>query len=303
MVATPPAAASLDVMCGATPGVAGTVASTDLVEISGIASSRAHENVLWAHNDSGDTARVFAMDTAGAHIASFEFVAVPAVDWEAMGVGPGPDEGTSYLYMGDIGDNNRVREEITVYRAPEPPVSAEGDTPVPPNIMEFDALTLRYPDGAHDAEALMIDPVSGDLIIVTKNIASGTGLVFRADGQAGAGAVQPLERVAEIDFSALRSQINVPEGAPNLVAGLPHIPTAGDITQDGSLVTIRTYGGIFIWTREEGTTVGEAFAGEPCLAPAALEQQGEAIAFNATGTGYITISEGMNPPINEFVVP
>ena len=43
----------------------GNVASSQLTEISGVAASQQNDHVLWVHNDSGDTARLFAMSTEG----------------------------------------------------------------------------------------------------------------------------------------------------------------------------------------------------------------------------------------------
>jgi hypothetical protein len=39
----------------------GNVQSSLVIEASGLAASRKNANVLWVHNDSGDSARVFAM--------------------------------------------------------------------------------------------------------------------------------------------------------------------------------------------------------------------------------------------------
>jgi hypothetical protein len=217
-----------------------------------------------------------------------------------MAGGPGPEEDVPYLYFGDIGDNDAKRSEIVVHRVPEPETPLPG-TPTSAEIADYDTLTLRYPDGPRDAETFVVDAVSSDFLIVTKSIATGVSQVFRGDASASAGE-QTLELVGEIDFAALREQIVVPQGAPPLANGLRHIPTGGDVSPDGSLVAVRTYGAVFIWEREEGDRIWEAFQREPCLAPSVIEQQGEAIAFNAAGTGYITISEGMNPQINEFVV-
>jgi hypothetical protein len=76
--------------------------------------------------------------------------------------------------------------------------------------------------------------------------------------------------------------------------------TGGDISPDGALIAIRTYGGVFIWPRADGETVAESLMGTPCEAPAAIEAQGEAIAFDAEGDAYFTVSEGAQPPLYRF---
>jgi hypothetical protein len=306
-------------MCRADHRVAGRVQSPELVEISGIAASRKQQNIeiagtIWAHNDSGDTARFFAIDADGSHRDVFNLVGAEAIDIEDMAVGPGPDEGETYVYLADIGDNNSQREEIVVYRVPEPTIThdslpvtpstvpASSGTSSNPDLTDYDTLALRYPDGAHDAETLLVDPVDGDLVIVTKNIATGRSQVFRASASAADGEMQTLEEIAQINFAGIREQIILPPDAGPLARGAPHIPTGGDVSPDGSLLAIRTYGGVVIWPRPAGAPLAEAFANTPCLTSSVSEQQGEAIAFNASGTGYITISEGKNPLINEFVV-
>jgi hypothetical protein len=40
-------------------------------------------------------------------------------DCEDIAVGPGPVKGKSYVYDGDIGDNDSKRKYITVYRIEE----------------------------------------------------------------------------------------------------------------------------------------------------------------------------------------
>ena len=82
--------------------------------------------------------------------------------------------GRPLLYVGDIGDNASRRASIDVYRVPEPRVGAAASAPAA-------RLRLRYPDGAHDAEALLVDPLRGDLVIVTKVL--GAARAYRASAR------------------------------------------------------------------------------------------------------------------------
>src|SRR5689334_14681170 len=72
-----------------TPSVVGNVPSA-LVELSGLAPSHRHPGVLYMHNDSGDTARFFAMSEAAVGLGEFRVQAASAVDWEDIAVGPCP---------------------------------------------------------------------------------------------------------------------------------------------------------------------------------------------------------------------
>ena len=258
-------------LCGATSEVAGTVSggwSDQLIEISGLASSRRNDGVIWAHNDSGDTARVFALGPRGNHVQTYTLSGAEAIDWEDMAIGPGPDEDVDYLYLADIGDNAAQRADIAVYRVLEPEVSTTGDTPTDHPLGEVEKLTLRYPDRAHDAETLLVDPVGGDLLIVTKELAGGPSFVFRAPGSIEPDVVTTLEEVATINFAGLDSSVTPPADAPQLVRAVPFLPTGGDMSPNGRLIAIRTYGTVWIWERPGDAPAWDAFSSPPCEAPA-----------------------------------
>jgi hypothetical protein len=259
----------------------GTVMQADLVEASGLVASRMYEDVLWTHNDSGGDARVFAITTAGAPLATFEIEGAPTFDWEDLAIGPGPAQVTDWLYIGDIGDNAEVRTSIDVYRIAEPDPGL-GDA----TITDVATLTLAYPDGPHNAETLLSDPRSGDLYVVTKT-ESGSSGVFRAAFPHDEGATIELEAVATIAL---------PSGARGST-----LATGGDISAAGDLVAIRTYANAWAWRRGSDATIAEAFETEPCPLPTVSEPQGETLAFGAAG--YYTISEGAARPIWFFAGP
>lgn len=276
---------------------AASVSSDELIEISGLAASRTNAGVLWAHNDSGDAARVFAMDVTGAHLATYTLAGADAVDWEDMAVGPSASRDASELYLGDIGDNARARTEVIVYRVREPAVDRSA-APVVRTLAGIERLTLRYPDGAHDAETLIVDPVSGDLIIVTKD--AGGSQIFRATGRLDANSTATLELVGRIDVSQLKRRTEFPADAPPLARAGGALATGGDISPSGDLIVIRTYSAVWMWSRAPGQSIGEALTAPPCEASSAAEQQGEAIAFDADGRGYVTVSEGEHPALHHF---
>ena len=128
----------------------------DLPEASGVAVSRRTPGRLWAHNDSDDAVLV-ALDTRGSVTGRVRVSGVTVEDWEAVAVGACP--GGWCVYIADIGDNEAERKRITIHRVSEP--SSEDSVSVK------DTFHATYPDGAHDAETLLVAP-SGDLFIVTK---------------------------------------------------------------------------------------------------------------------------------------
>ena len=266
-------------LAGATPAVAGEVGEPALVEVSGLAASRVHDGVLWAHNDSGDQPRVFALEEDGAPLGVYAVEGAENVDWEDVAVGPGSD-GSSALYLGDIGQNGGFRDPVTVYRVPEPDAAPDGTGGT---LAGAEALELTYPSGSVDAEALLVDPVTGDLIVVTKVI-EGTSTILRA-------AADDLVPGAPITMEEAGT-VTVTDPGPVDGATFPGtLVTGADISPDGSVVVLRTYKEVLVHARPEGASVAEALAGEPCAVPVPGEPQGEAVAVTGAGDALVTISE------------
>lgn len=259
----------------AAPAKVGTVTDSAINETSGLAASAKNPGVLWLHNDSGDTARVFAIDQSGALRGTYALGGATAQDWEDMTLGPGPQAGTSYLYLGDIGDNPATRASIAVYRVPEPDVPASG-APATATLSGVETLSFVYPDGAHNAETLLIDPHSGDLYIVTKMGSSPAG-IYRSPAPQSPGSTRTLTSVGTVSLGG-------------------HI-TGGDIAADRSEVLLRTYVGAHLWRWPAGQTLADALAVSSCSVPAASEPQGEAIAFAPGSKDYYTLSEGLSQPL------
>ena len=264
---------------------AGLVTNREIVETSGLAASRRNPNLLWLHNDKGDTNRVFAISSSGATIATYLLDGAEANDWEDIAVGPGPIGGTSYLYVGDIGDNSANSDTIEVYRVAEPAVTASS---AEVTLSGVDRLEFSYPGGQGDnAETLLVDPTNGDLFVVSKSD-TGEARVYQARPP-----FVPLRRTTMTLVTTLQF------GTAPLVGDTS--ATGGDISPAGDLIAIRSYDSVYAWRRPVGTTVEEAFATAPCSLPVRAEAQGEAFAFFSDGTGYFTLSEGTNEQLSRYV--
>ena len=290
--AKPPvlAAASASTLVRSAPG---TVASSSLAEISGIAASRRTAGVFWVHNDSGDTARVFAIGADGRDLGEFALSGATAVDWEDIAAGPGPVSGVAYLYLADIGDNAKARASVQVYRVREPSVNPSVAPGPAQTLGGVATLTFTYPDGPHDAEALVVDPTTGELFVVTKDLVGGVAQVFRAPANLAGGTTTALTQVATVSL------------------GLGRGVTGADVTPNGDVVALRTYVSVVLFPRPSGQSLGQAFSRASCAgaAPAfgsgtpASEPQGEALGFTRDGRGYVTVSEGAHPVLHQFVAP
>jgi len=249
------------------PAAIGRVADPALTEISGLAASRAHPGVLWVHNDSDAAPVVWALDSSGAVLATLELEGAEAFDWEAASLGPGP--GGDHLYVADVGDNLRARPWVALYRVPEPEEVAGALS------AEAEAVRVTYPDGPHDAEAMFVDPATGDAYIIAKAILGPTP-VYRVPGAAWETGEVVAERVATLDLGLLPA-------------------TAADLSPDGGVLAIRTYAAVLLLARPPGTPLEAVFGAHPCRAPAPAERQGEAITWY--GGGYLTIGEGSAAPV------
>ncbi len=244
----------------------GPIAHDALREISGMAASQRNPGILWLHNDSGDSNRLFAIDTQGRHRGIFHLCGAANRDWEDICLGPGPDS-LSYIYVGDIGDNAATYPEKVIYRVPEPLVPPGG---APPDTLlnGVAAIRFRLPDGPRDAETLMIDPPTGDIYIVSKR--------------------EPNVRVYRLPYPQSPDSTLTAEA----VAALPFsFATAGDISPDGREILIKNYAQIFYWCRAPGASIGDVLAQPPLTVPYAVEPQGEALCWDAAGSGYFTTSE------------
>jgi hypothetical protein len=263
----------------------GKLESPELNETSGLVVSAKNPGTLWLNNDSGDSARIFAVSAQGALQGIYPLDGATAIDWEDIAIGPGPKAKTPYIYVGDIGDNAAARPNIVVYRVAEPKVAGDGATSAQTGV---DALTFTYPDGPHDAEALMVDPRSGDLYIIIKQYAGGPAGVYRAPADLAAGSTTVLTKVGEIAY---------PPGP------LVFAVTASDISRDGRAIGVRTYSGVRLWKLGPDQTVIDALAAKPCDGPLPVELQGETIGLEPDGTGYLTVSEGAGVPLHQFTAP
>jgi hypothetical protein len=265
------------------PGVTnGVVRDTRITEASGIVASRQNPGVLWTHNDSGFPGTVFALQTNGAVLALCTVPNTFSGDFEDIAIGPGPLPDMQYIYLGDIGDNFATRSQIRVLQIPEPAIYSYQSNAQPLFVAYGSReIVLTYPDGAHDAESLMIDPRSGDLFVATKETNS-CNLYQATRAQLAAGTNVELTYVEGVSFRSA---------------------SAGDISSDGSLLALRRSNRADVWQRRSDQTVSNAFLGASTRVPVIgtpLEPNGEGIGFDANGQGYYTISEGFNPSIYYF---
>ncbi|MFM9127693.1 MAG: hypothetical protein ACKOTA_09085 [Solirubrobacterales bacterium] len=245
-----------------------------VTEASGLAASRANPRVVWTHNDSGGEPNLYALGSDGEVRATLPLAGAGNIDWEDMARGPGAPGEPDWLYAGDIGATGPSRDSVRLYRAAEPDLGASAagaaHAPAPAGF-----VNLLYPDGPRDAEALVVDPGSGDLFVITKR--EDRSRVYRARAPAFAGETVTLEYLRELR-----------EG----------LVTAADACPDGKTVLVRSYFGLDAYT---GSSVAAALRRPPSPRLAEIEPQGETVAAAPDCRGYYTLSEGSGQPLIRYL--
>lgn len=255
------------VLLASQPSLLTEIKDKEVNESSGLAASRV-ENVTWyTHNDSGDKPRFFRFNESGIVTGVFTLKGAKAVDWEDMA--SARVKGENWIYLADTGDNGRIRKSISIYRVKEPKMKDKGST-----IDRVDEWTLQYPDGAHDCEALMVHPQTGDLWLVSKDRGEGTHVY-----------VVRSPKGKEVKTAVKMGSIKIP--FTGLGGGMV---TAGDISPDGKKVAIRTYAGALEFSVKD--SFDSWFKGDQRILKPAGEVQGEAIAYSRDGKRILTTSEG-----------
>ena len=241
-------------------------AHPDLVESSGVVVSLRHPGVLWTHNDSGNEPLLFATDTLGRDLGDTMVLGAANRDWEDLAIGPCGS--TICLYVGDTGDNREVRPSVTLYRVREPDLGSA-------STERAQKLELRYPDGPHDAEAMYVD-ARGDLYLITKGRSRGV-LLFRVRREAWDGETTVAEALGSLPLDPKGTVFNMVTGA--------------DIDSDDSLVVLRTYREIYIFSRAPDGTMASTIPVKVCDITG-LESQGEGIAWLDNARLILTSEEG-----------
>lgn len=273
-----------------------------LNEVSGTAVSRKNRDVMWVHNDSGGNAELYAVSIAAGVaprlIATVVLTGAENFDWEDLALGPSPRGAGDFLYIGDIGDNitsAKRRSALQLYRIPEPTLDlSKSAQQLVVGAAQVERFELRYPGGnPSDSEALFVEPSSGEVFLITKNL-SGPSALYSA-GVLAAPPPAPIELRPTLGCDGLPRLLSFEGGSP--------IVTGASFSAASRSVLVRAYSGTYQWQLGPSESVVDALARTGCQLPSANEQQGEAIAAAPDGKGYFTVSEGKSEEIHFFARP
>ncbi|MBB4764284.1 hypothetical protein ACFQFC_08690 [Amorphoplanes digitatis] len=238
-----------------------------LTEISGLAETGTGYVVVNDGSDEAANRRIFFLDRRCSVVRAVRYPSRPR-DTEDLALAA---DGT--VWVADIGDNGLTRTTIAVWR-------------LAPDARRPQLYRLSYPDGPHDAEALLLSP-TGAPIVVTKSAA--TAAVYVPDAALRAGRTTPLRRAGSVTLPLTTT------GNPYSLPGRL-VVTGGAVSPDGRRAVLRTYADAFEFDVAHGDVVRAITTGTPRIVALPDEPQGESVAYRGDGTALLTVSEVANQP-------
>jgi len=232
-----------------------------LIEASGIADSKANPGYLWVEQDSGNPPDLTLLQHNGTVLKSIHLANAVNRDWEDLVLAPGPKPGKQYLYIAETGDNLLIHPDYAIYRLEEPVATTD-------TVQQVDKIAFFYPDGSHNAEAILVDADTKDIYIITKTDLKSR--LFRLVYPYSTTVMNKAEELGSLPYNYAVSAAMSPGGKE---------------------MVVKTYDAIFHYQRTAGETMLQTLSKKPVNLPYQTEPQGEAIVFDNNDSGYYTLSE------------
>lgn len=252
------------------PPTAFPITTSMLTEASGMAESYKNPGYLWIQEDSNTPAQLNLLSTQGVFLKSIPIKNIVNRDWEDLCIAKGPDPSLHYIYIAETGDNTAQYRSYALYRFPEPAKEAI-------EINAVETISFQYPDGSHDAEAILIDPLNNDIYIITKR--ENQAQVYQLTYPYSLTATNTLKLAGQLPYTMVVSAA---------------------ITPDQKGIAIKTYQRIYYYPRTNTETIMQTLMKTPDQLNYIPEQQGEAICFSNNNLGYYTISERVTEPVTLY---
>lgn len=263
------------------------IQSTDIAEASGLAVSSRSKDFLWTLNDSGNPADVFLLGTDGSDGGSIRVSNARNIDWED--IASFTLDRKPYLLIADTGDNNAKRETCTIYIIREPGLPPEGNK-LRGTVKTEWKIEFRYEDGPRDCESIAVDARAGKILLVSKRTKPPEA--YELPLKPTKSGILTARKLGPVSIASVAGQLSP----------LFDQPTGMDISPDGTLAAIVTYGGTYLFPRAPKETWAETFAKPPHALGAHGLHQGEAIALSKDAKSLFLTSEGKKAPIRRYDV-
>ncbi|HLL67594.1 MAG TPA: hypothetical protein VK453_18050 [Micromonosporaceae bacterium] len=272
------APAGVDAPRAEPPQTVCTIDDSRIREISGLVALADGYAVVNDSNRDQSAQRIFRVDSACKYRGVSTAYQPNSLDPEDLAVAA---DGT--LWSADIGDNAPLtggsgarRATVALWK-----LAPKATRPV---IYRF-----TYPDGPHDAEAVLLTADGTPLIVTKELMGAPAGLYAPTEAPvpntaAGVG----LKRLGE--FTPQQTRTPNPLGP----AGSGAV-TGGAVSPDGKRVALRTYSDAYEWDVPDGDVVKAITTGRPRVTPLPNEQGGESLAYTRDGKFFLTVPDVDGP--------
>ena len=275
--------------CGASPPpfaqLSGLILAPRLDEISGMATSRAHDGTLWVANDGGNTADLYAIGPRGGLQATLHVAGVVNTDWEDLAAFD--LDGRHYILIADTGDNGGLRKTLQLHAVEEPRSLADG------TVRPAWSIAFRWPDGPRDCEAVTVDAARGEILLISKRRQPPEvwSLPLRPQhrGLLVARRLGHLAGVPQPDAEALREDARL--------ARIHNQVTAADLSPDGRTLAVLTYSDVLLYRRHGQASWASALARPPEVHALPWLPQAEALSWSLSGQALFATGEHSPAPL------
>ena len=264
--------------------LSGVLLDSQLAEVSGLAASRRHRDVLWLHDDGGNPARLFAINTDGDRLATVRIEGVTKTDWEDMAAFR--MDGRDYLLIADTGDNGGLRRTLQLHVIEEPAELQNA------RLKPAWSIAFRWPDGARDCEAVAVDERARQIVLISKKRQPPEVFVLPLAPHRG---IQTARRVGRL--------AGVPQPDPEQLrvnpkqARIMNQVTAADISPDDRTLAVMTYRNLLLYRRSEGQSWAQAVSAQPKISGLPWLPQAEALGWSSDGKALYATGEFIPAPL------
>ncbi|MDR7086017.1 hypothetical protein J2X11_000856 [Aeromicrobium panaciterrae] len=242
----------------AEPQVVSRMNDPRITESSGLAVSRSYDGIVYTINDSGNDPLIFAIELkTGRTVGVTRVEGGTLSDTEALAI---DSEGT--LWVADTGDNLERRKDAALYALPE---QGPGN-----HTVVASRYPISYDADSHNVEALLVHPVTGAKLLVSKALLSGT--------------IYKLPTTLSTD----RTNLAVAQKGTG-----PSAVTDATYTSDGKYAVMRTYASMYLFDAAKGTLLNGVRTPD--------QKQGETIAAEARSL--LVGSEGSDSELIRVPIP
>ena len=263
----------------------GVMLDMQLNEVSGLTASHLHDDVLWLHDDGDNPPRLFAVDTRGSRLATFGVEGVTKTDWEDI-AGFELDD-TRYLLIADVGDNGGLRRTLQLHVVEEPTVLRNA------RLQPAWSIAFRWPDGPRDCEAVAVDPVRGEVLLVSKKREPPE--LFSLPLRPPAKELLTAQRIGTL------AGVPTPDAeratASPRRARLDGQVTAAAVSPDRNTLAVMTYRYLLLYPRPANGNWADAVAGTPRTSELPWLPQAEALGWSPDGRSLYATGEFIPAPL------